>query len=71
MECINRVNACIVTDDALQNKNEGKLTVYQKLLKVIKDKKAGFLVLLDPDRLSPKKIADLAYRAEKVEQMGY
>ena len=41
------------------------MRVYQKLLRVIKEKKAGFLVLLDPDRLSPREIADLAYRAEK------
>jgi len=41
------------------------LRVYQKLLRVIKEKKAGFLVLLDPDRLNPREIADLAYRAEK------
>jgi phosphoglycerol geranylgeranyltransferase len=41
------------------------LKVYKRLLKVIKQKKAGFLVLLDPDRLSPKEISDLAFRAEK------
>jgi phosphoglycerol geranylgeranyltransferase len=41
------------------------LTVYQRLLKVIKEKKAGFLVLLDPDRLRPKEISDLARQAEK------
>jgi putative glycerol-1-phosphate prenyltransferase len=41
------------------------LTVYQRLLGVIKKKKAGFLVLLDPDRLRPKEISDLARRAEK------
>jgi putative glycerol-1-phosphate prenyltransferase len=41
------------------------LTVYQRLLGVIKRKKAGFLVLLDPDRLSPREISDLALRAEK------
>jgi len=44
---------------------EGSLSVYQKLLRVIKKKKAGFLVLLDPDRLSPREISDLARRAEK------
>ncbi|MDP2960018.1 MAG: geranylgeranylglyceryl/heptaprenylglyceryl phosphate synthase, partial [candidate division Zixibacteria bacterium] len=41
------------------------MKVYQKLLRVIREKKAGFLVLLDPDRLSPEEISDLAYRAEK------
>ncbi|MDD1748382.1 MAG: geranylgeranylglyceryl/heptaprenylglyceryl phosphate synthase [Methanothrix sp.] len=41
------------------------MKVYQRLLKVTKEKKAGFLVLLDPDRLSPKEISDLAFRAEK------
>lgn len=41
------------------------MTVYQRLLKVIKEKKAGFLVLLDPDRLSPREISDLAFTAEK------
>ncbi len=41
------------------------MKVYQKLLGVIKKKKAGFLVLLDPDRLSPKEISDLAFTAEK------
>ncbi len=41
------------------------MKVYQRLLKVNREKKAGFLVLLDPDRLSPGKISDLAFRAEK------
>lgn len=41
------------------------MKVYQKLLRVLKEKKAGFLVLLDPDRLSSEEIADLACRAEK------
>ncbi|MDH4222946.1 MAG: geranylgeranylglyceryl/heptaprenylglyceryl phosphate synthase [candidate division Zixibacteria bacterium] len=41
------------------------MKVYQRLLRVIKEKQAGFLILLDPDRLSPIEIADLAWRAEK------
>jgi len=39
--------------------------VYQKLLDVKDEKGAGFLVLLDPDRMSVPEIVDLARKSEK------
>jgi putative glycerol-1-phosphate prenyltransferase len=41
------------------------MSVYQKLLKIKEEKGAGFLVLLDPDRLSIPEIINLAKKSEK------
>ncbi len=41
------------------------MTVYQKLLNVKNEKGAGFLVLLDPDRMSVSEIVELAKKSEK------
>lgn len=41
------------------------MSVYQKLLKVRDEKGAGFLVLLDPDRMSVSEIVELAQKSEK------
>lgn len=41
------------------------MTVYQKLLNVKNEKGAGFLVLLDPDRMSVSEIVKLAQKSEK------
>ena len=41
------------------------MSVYQKLLKVREEKGAGFLVLLDPDRMSVSEIVELAQKSEK------
>jgi phosphoglycerol geranylgeranyltransferase len=41
------------------------MSVYQKLLDVKDEKGAGFLVLLDPDRMSVPEIVDLARKSEK------
>jgi phosphoglycerol geranylgeranyltransferase len=41
------------------------MSVYQKLLDVKNEKGAGFLVLLDPDRMSVPEIVDLARKSEK------
>lgn len=44
---------------------EKDMSVYQKLLKVRDEKGAGFLVLLDPDRMSIREIVDLAKKSEE------
>lgn len=41
------------------------MSVYQKLLDVKDEKGAGFLVLLDPDRMSVPEIVDLTRKSEK------
>ncbi len=41
------------------------MSVYQTLLKIKLEKGAGFLVLLDPDRLSTDEIAELARKSEE------
>jgi len=41
------------------------MLVYDKLLKVRDEKGAGFLVLLDPDRMSVSEIVELAQKSEK------
>jgi phosphoglycerol geranylgeranyltransferase len=41
------------------------MSVYQKLLNIKKEKGAGFLVLLDPDRLGIREIVELARKSEK------
>jgi len=41
------------------------MTVYQKLLNIRDEKGAGFLVLLDPDRMSVPQIVELAQKSEK------
>jgi phosphoglycerol geranylgeranyltransferase len=41
------------------------MSVYQKLLNVRNEKGAGFLVLLDPDRMSVPEIVDLAKKSEQ------
>ncbi len=41
------------------------MSVYQKLLNVRDQKGAGFLVLLDPDRMSVQEIVDLARKSEQ------
>ena len=41
------------------------MSIYQKLLDVKDEKGAGFLVLLDPDRMSVPEIVDLARKSEK------
>ncbi len=41
------------------------MTVYQKFLNVRDEKGAGFLVLLDPDRMSVPQIVELARKSEK------
>jgi phosphoglycerol geranylgeranyltransferase len=41
------------------------MSVYQKLLNVRDQKGAGFLVLLDPDRMSVQDIVDLARKSEQ------
>ena len=41
------------------------LSVYQKLLDVRDEKGAGFLVLLDPDRMSVREIVNLAQKSEE------
>lgn len=41
------------------------MTVYQKLLNVRDEKGAGFLVFLDPDRMSVPQIVELAQKSEK------
>ncbi len=41
------------------------MSVYQKLLNVRDEKGAGFLVLLDPDRMSVLEIVDLAKKSEE------
>lgn len=41
------------------------MSAYQKLLNVRDDKGAGFLVLLDPDRMSVPEIVDLAQKSEQ------
>jgi phosphoglycerol geranylgeranyltransferase len=41
------------------------MSVYQRLLNVRDKKGAGFLVLLDPDRMSVPEIVDLAKKSEK------
>ncbi|NIM99981.1 MAG: geranylgeranylglyceryl/heptaprenylglyceryl phosphate synthase [candidate division Zixibacteria bacterium] len=41
------------------------MSVYQKLLNVRDEKGAGFLVLLDPDRMSLPEIVDLAKKSEE------
>jgi phosphoglycerol geranylgeranyltransferase len=41
------------------------MSVYQKLLNVRDQKGAGFLVLLDPDRMSVQDIVDLAQKSEQ------
>jgi len=41
------------------------MSVYQKLLKIRDEKGAGFLVLLDPDRMNITEIVELAKKSEK------
>jgi phosphoglycerol geranylgeranyltransferase len=41
------------------------MSVYQRLLKIKQENGAGFLVLLDPDRLDIKEIVELARKSEK------
>lgn len=41
------------------------MSVYQRLLDVRDEKGAGFLVLLDPDRMSVREIVDLARKSEE------
>ncbi len=41
------------------------MSIYQKLLDVRDEKGAGFLVLLDPDRMSVSEIVELAQKSEK------
>jgi phosphoglycerol geranylgeranyltransferase len=41
------------------------MSIYQKLLNIKKEKGAGFLVLLDPDRLNLKEIVELARKSEE------
>ncbi len=41
------------------------MSIYQKLLNVRDEKGAGFLVLLDPDRMSVPEIVDLAKKSEE------
>lgn len=41
------------------------MTVYQRLLNTVKVKGSGFLVLLDPDRLTVKGLGELAAKAER------
>ncbi len=41
------------------------MTTYQKLLAIRKNRGCGFMVLLDPDRLSPRKLALFAASCEK------
>lgn len=41
------------------------MSVYQRLLNVKEEKGAGFLVLLDPDRMSLPEIVDLAKKSEE------
>ena len=41
------------------------MSVYEKLLSVKNEKGAGFLVLLDPDRMSVPQIVELAQKSEK------
>ena len=41
------------------------MSIYQKLLNIRDEKGAGFLVLLDPDRMSVPEIVDLAKKSEE------
>ena len=41
------------------------MSIYQRLLDIRDEKGAGFLVLLDPDRLSVSQIVELAQKSEK------
>jgi phosphoglycerol geranylgeranyltransferase len=47
------------------------MTVYQKLLEIRKKKGCGFFVLLDPDRKSPKVLADYARKCVKAGVDGF
>jgi phosphoglycerol geranylgeranyltransferase len=47
------------------------MSVYQKLLNVRDEKGAGFLVLLDPDRMSLQDIVDLARKSEQAGADGF
>jgi len=47
------------------------MTIYQKLLSIKKQKQCGFLVLLDPDRKSPKTLARFARMMEKAGADGF
>jgi len=47
------------------------VTVYQQLLKVKEQKGAGFLVLIDPDRLKPEEIQKLAIKSQEAEVDGF
>jgi len=47
------------------------LTIYQKLLKVKEEKGAGFLVLIDPDRLSTEQIKELGLKSQKAGVDGF
>lgn len=47
------------------------MTIYQKLLKVKEEKGAGFLVLIDPDRLSTEQIKELGLKSQKAGVDGF
>lgn len=47
------------------------MTVYQKLLKVKEEKGAGFLVLIDPDRLSTEEIKELGLKSQNAGVDGF
>jgi putative glycerol-1-phosphate prenyltransferase len=47
------------------------LTIYQRLKEIVETKGAGFLVLIDPDRLEPDKIRQLGLKAQKSGADGF
>ncbi|MFQ6002982.1 MAG: geranylgeranylglyceryl/heptaprenylglyceryl phosphate synthase [Candidatus Zixiibacteriota bacterium] len=49
----------------------GDMSVYQNLLKIKEENGAGFLVLLDPDRLSIPEIINLAKKSEEAGADGF
>lgn len=47
------------------------MTIYQRLKEIVETKGAGFLVLVDPDRLEPDKIRQLGLKAQKSGADGF